>query len=116
MASFLQFPLWLPLQRMFLILAFGLMSLTISACAESGGSGSSTPGGGPAPGGPLPDPFPPCPLRRIFVPVSAPAGTAISTFLRVRTSPAPLQVGQRSLGTCPRPMHMGHGRLTAKPP
>src|SRR5579871_4152728 len=40
----------------------------------------------------------------------------MTTFLTLRTSPTPLQVGQRWLGTCPRPRHIGHGRLTAKPP
>ena len=55
MASFLQFPLWFPLQRIFLILAFSLMSLTINACGGSSGAGSSTHGSGPAPsGGSLP--------------------------------------------------------------
>src|SRR5918911_540448 len=38
------------------------------------------------------------------------------TVRRARTSPEPPQVGQRSDGTCPRPRHIGHGRLTAKPP
>src|SRR5688572_508346 len=71
---------------------------------------SRSPGGAPA------DPRPPCPLSRIFVPVSEPGGTEIMTFFRLRSSPAPLHFGQRSDGICPRPRHIGHGRLTAKPP
>src|SRR5678810_299893 len=69
-----------------------------------------SPGGAPA------DPRPPCPFRRILVPVSDPAGTVIITFFRLRTSPAPPHLGQRSDGICPRPRHMGHGRFTANPP
>src|SRR5215208_1757084 len=69
-----------------------------------------------SPAGPPFTPRPPCPLSRILVPVSAPAGTVMFTFFRDRTSPAPPQVGQRSVGTWPRPRHIGHGRLTAKLP
>src|SRR5215207_8149801 len=69
-----------------------------------------------SPGGPFFVPLPPCPLRRILVPVSTPVGTVIETFFRVRTSPAPAHVGHLSVGTCPRPRHTGQGRFTAKPP
>src|SRR5215207_7889481 len=69
-----------------------------------------------SPGGPFADPFPPCPFSLIFDPVSTPAGTFIRTFFRARTSPAPLHVGHTCDGTCPRPRHTGHGRLTANPP
>src|SRR5215208_3382486 len=69
-----------------------------------------------SPAGPPFAPRPPCPLRRTFVPDSAPAGTVMSTFFRARTSPAPLHEGHGSLGRTPRPRHIGHGRLTAKPP
>src|SRR3954471_24883862 len=69
-----------------------------------------------SPGGPFFDPRPPCPFNRIFVPVSTPVGTVIDTFFRVPPSPVPAQVGHRSVGTCPRPRHTGHGRFTANPP
>src|SRR5690606_17485642 len=69
-----------------------------------------SPGGAPRP------PRPPCPLSRILDPESTPGGTVMSTFFFVRTSPAPPQVGHGSDGMLPRPRHMGHGRLTAKPP
>src|SRR5688572_3898322 len=69
-----------------------------------------------SPGGPPLGPFPPCPLSRKRVPLSTPGGTVIITVLRTRFSPAPLHSGHRSLGTCLRPRHIGHGRLTANPP
>src|SRR4029078_12358077 len=69
-----------------------------------------------SPGGPLRLPRAPCPLSRIFVPLSTPSGTVIITFFLERTSPEPPQVGHRSLGTVPLPRHIGHGRCTAKPP
>src|SRR5215208_6774842 len=69
-----------------------------------------------SPGGPPFMPRPPCPLRRMREPESVPGGTVIMTRLRVRTSPAPLHVGHRSLGIWPRPRHIGQGRVTANPP
>src|SRR5688572_17757882 len=69
-----------------------------------------------SPAAPPDAPRPPWPLRRILAPESMPAGTCTINFFLARTSPEPLQVGQRSLGIWPRPMHMGHGRLTANPP
>src|SRR5579862_5571856 len=69
-----------------------------------------------SPAGPPSEPFPPCPLSRTLLPVSVPAGTVISTFLRLRTSPMPLHVGHRCDGTRPRPRHTGHVRVTANPP
>src|SRR5688572_9014546 len=69
-----------------------------------------------SPGGPPLGPFPPWPLSRSFVPLSTPGGTVIITVLRTRCSPVPLHSGHRSVGTCFRPRHIGHGRLTANPP
>lgn len=51
-----QFPSWFLLQRIFLVLAFSLMSLNLSACGGSAGADSSAPGSGPAPGGTPPAP------------------------------------------------------------
>ena len=49
-------------------------------------------------------------LRQVFY------ERVIITRFRSRTSPEPAHVGHRSVGICPRPRHMGHGRFTAKPP
>src|SRR6266850_4639302 len=69
-----------------------------------------------SPGGPLREPCPPCPRKRIFIPVSVPSGTVTAILRRARTSPDPPQLWHRSLGICPRPRHWGHGRCTANPP
>ncbi len=58
----------------------------------------------------------PCPLRRIFEPLSVPGGTVIITRFSTRTSPAPAQVPQRWDAILPLPRHAGHGRLTENPP
>src|SRR5579863_498559 len=69
-----------------------------------------------SPAAPPSAPLPPWPRSRTLLPVSAPAGTVISSFLRLRTSPTPLHVGHRCDGTRPRPRQTGHVRVTANPP
>src|SRR5439155_5559461 len=58
----------------------------------------------------------PWPRRRTLVPSSVPGGTVITSCFSTRTSPEPWHVPQRCDGIFPFPRHIGHGRLTAKPP
>jgi hypothetical protein len=69
-----------------------------------------------SPLGPPRTPRPPWPLRRILPPLSVPPGTVMSSFLELRTEPAPLQAVHFSVGTLPRPTQAGQGRTCAKPP
>src|SRR6185437_9917517 len=94
----------------------GTFAITSSPSREKNRSGLTSNVMIRSPGGPPSLPRPPCPASRTRVPVSVPDGTVMFSVLRVRTSPAPLHVGQVFDGTCPRPRHIGHGRFTAKPP